>query len=179
MEEYTAEVNIPEDRIAVLIGTKGSVKKALERSFKAKIFINSDGFVSIRGPDSLKIWTLEKVVKAIGRGFNPEIARLLEKDDYDFDLVEIKDYVRSKNDVQRLRGRVIGREGASKAMLEEKTGAHIIVYGKTIGVIGKLDVMEMTRTALDMMLKGARHVTVFKYLDKENQKRMREVMLNG
>ncbi|MBN1923732.1 MAG: RNA-processing protein [Nanoarchaeota archaeon] len=179
MDEFSAEINIPEDRIAVLIGTKGSVKKALEKGFKAKMFINDEGVVVIRGPDSLKIWTLEKVVKAIGRGFNPEIARLLEKDDYDFELINLKDYGRSKNDIERLRGRVIGREGTSKKMLEDKTGAYLIVYGKTVGIIAKLDVIEMTRNAIEMLLKGAKHVTVFKYLDKENQKRVREVMLNG
>lgn len=179
MEEYNSEVRIPEDRVAVLIGTKGIVKNALEKSFKAKIFIKPDGVVTLSGPDSLKIWTLEKVIKAVGRGFNPEIARLLEQDDYDFDMIDLSDYARSKKDMIRLRGRIIGREGASKNMLETKTGAYIIVYGKTVSFIAKLEVVEMIRNALEMLLKGARHVTVYKYLDKENQKRLRDVMING
>lgn len=178
MSDYTSELRVPEDRVAVLVGEKGVVKKRLERVFNAKIFINRDGLVSLSGPDSLQIWTCEKVIKAIGRGFNPKIALLLEKDDYDFELIDINDYARSKNDLIRLRGRVIGREGASKTMIENKTGAHLIVYGKTIGIIAKLNVFEMVRTAIEMLLKGARHVTVYKYLDKENMKMLKERMLN-
>lgn len=177
MQDFNSEVRIPEDRVGVLIGEKGRVKKRLERVFGAKIFINSDGLVSITGPDSLKIWTCEKIVKAIGRGFNPKIALLLEKEDYDFEIVNLNDYARSNKDKIRLKGRIIGREGRVQKMIENKTGAHLIVYGKTIGIIAKLDVFEMVRTSIEMLLKGARHATVYRYLDKENQKRVREMML--
>ncbi len=179
MEEYSSEILIPEDRVAVLIGSNGKVKKELESAFNSKIFISSDGLVRFKGPDSLKIWTLEKVIKAIGRGFNPEIALLLKDDRYDFDLISISDYSRSKNDMIRLRGRIIGREGKAKSLIEKKTGSHIVVYGKTVGIVAPLDSIEIVRNSIEMLLKGARHVTVFKYIDKENKKRMRDVMFNG
>ncbi|PIU63709.1 RNA-processing protein [archaeon CG07_land_8_20_14_0_80_38_8] len=178
MEGYNKELKIPEERVPVLIGAKGSVKKQLETEFDAKIFINNDGIVSLSGPDSLKIWTCEKIIKAIGRGFNPKLAILLKQDDYDFELFSLKDYSRSKNDIHRLKGRVIGREGVSQKMIEDKTGAYITVYGKTVGIIAGTDVLRIVHNAVEMLLQGARHVTVYKYIDKENQKRMRKLMFN-
>jgi len=178
MDVYGSEIKIPEERVPILIGKKGIIKKSLEKDFDAKIFINNDGVVNVESSDSLKTWTLEKIIKAIGRGFNPEIAFLLKKDDYDFELININDYARSQNDLQRLKGRIIGREGMSQKQIEEKTGAYIVVYGKTVGLVAKLEVIEIVLNALTMLMKGARHVTVFKYLDKENQKRAKRVMFD-
>ncbi|VVB76322.1 KH domain protein [Candidatus Tiddalikarchaeum anstoanum] len=179
MNDFTAEVRIPQDRVAVLIGSKGSTKKDFETRFEVSLNINSEGAVSIIGKDSLKVYLCEKAVKAIGRGFNPEIAKLLEKDNYEFELIDISDYARNEKDVERLRGRVIGREGKSKGMIERLTGSYIIVYGKTVSVISDVNVIEIVHHAIEMLLKGAMHVSVFTYLEKENQKRKREVMLSG
>lgn len=179
MDDFTSELRIPEERVAMLIGKAGAVKKRFEADLGVKIFIKTDGFVTITGKDSLKIWVCEKIVKAVGRGFNPELAALLEKDDWDFEIIELEGYSRSAKDEQRLKGRVIGRDGQSKTMIEKLTGGYINVYGKTISVISMSDTIEMVRNAIEMLLKGARHVTVFKYLEKENQRRKREVMING
>jgi ribosomal RNA assembly protein len=177
MNSFNAEVKIPVDRVAVLIGKAGAAKKDLEQRFSVKLVIESNGDVHISSSDSLKVYIAEKVVKAVGRGFNPEVARLLEKDNYDFELFNLSDYSRNEKDSDRLKGRVIGRDGMCKTMIEKLTGANIIVYGKTIGVISDVDVIEIVRNAIEMLLKGARHVSVFSYLEKENQRRKREVML--
>lgn len=176
-EEFTKEVKIPEERVGVLIGKNGSIKNELEKRFNTKIFINEDNVITLTGPDSLKIWTCEKVIKAIGRGFNPEIAKLIEREDYDFELIKLNEFTRSKNDMKRLKGRVIGCEGISKEQIEKKTGSYLSIYGKTIGIVAKFEVIHIVRTAIEMLLNGARHSTAFKYIDKENQKRVRELML--
>lgn len=172
----TKDIKIPEDRIGVLIGKDGSVKKEIEKAFKAKLDIGSDGLVLMEGKDSLDIYICEKVVKAIGRGFNPEIALLLKSEEYDFELVSINDYAKTQNDLDRLRGRVIGKDGASKDLIEKKTNTYIIVYGKTVGIIGKLEMVELAFNAIDMLLKGARHPTVFNYIDKELRKKVKGVV---
>ena len=51
---------------------------------------------------------------AIARGFNPELSLLLLKPDYAFEIVQIKDYAKTKNSMLRLKGRVIGQEGKSR-----------------------------------------------------------------
>ncbi|MFA5332905.1 MAG: KH domain-containing protein [Candidatus Nanoarchaeia archaeon] len=172
----TKDVKIPEDRVGVLIGKNGSVKKEIEKAFKAKLEIGSDGLVLMEGKDSLDLYTCEKVVKAIGRGFNPEVALLLKNEEYDFELMNINDYAKSQNDLDRLRGRVIGKDGASKDLIEKKTQTYIIVYGKTVGIIGKLEMVELAFNAVEMLLKGARHPTVFGYIDKELRKKVKGVV---
>ncbi|MDD3888226.1 MAG: KH domain-containing protein, partial [Patescibacteria group bacterium] len=174
--DSSKDVKIPEDRVGVLIGKEGSVKKQIEKTFRAKIEINSDGLVLMTGKDSLDLYTCEKVIKAIGRGFNPEIALLLKNEDYDFELVNINDYTKSQNDFDRLRGRVIGKEGASRDLIEKKTQTYIVIYGKTVGIIGKLEMVEIAFNAVEMLLKGARHPTVFNYIDKELRKKVKGVI---
>ncbi|MDD2678444.1 MAG: KH domain-containing protein [Candidatus Nanoarchaeia archaeon] len=175
--EQGREIKVPQDRVAVLIGKNGSVKKAFEKEFKVKIDISSEGLVLIKGNDSLKVWDCEKSIKAIARGFNPEIAILLKNEEYDFELISITDFAKSKNDFDRLRGRVIGREGASKELIEKKTETYIIIYGKTVGIIGKHGMIELAVKGVEMLLNGARHATVFNYLDKELRKKMNEAMM--
>jgi ribosomal RNA assembly protein len=171
------DVKIPEDRVGVLIGKEGSVKKQIEKVFNAKLKIDSEGLVLMMGKDSLDLYVCEKVIKAIGRGFNPEIALLLKDEEYDFDLININDYSKgSSNDLDRLRGRVIGKEGASKDLIEKKTNTYIVVYGKTVGIIGKLEMVELSFNAVEMLLKGARHSTVFNYIDKALRKKVRGVV---
>jgi len=173
--DNTKDIKIPEDRVAVLIGKEGSTKKEIEKTFKIKLEIDSDGLVIMSSNDSLALWISEKVVKAIGRGFNPDIALLLKNDDYDFELVNIADFADSKNDLERLRGRVIGKSGSSKELIEKKTESYIVIYGKTVGIIGKQGMIEIVLKSVEMLLKGARHPTVFNYIDKELRKKLRGV----
>ena len=109
-QEYSYELKIPKDRIAVLIGKKGEIKKEIESSTKTKLDIDSkEGDVVISGKDALNLYNTKDIVKAIGRGFNPEIALLLLKPDYAFELIEIEDFIKTKNDLKKI-GRASCRE---------------------------------------------------------------------
>ncbi len=172
MDEHSKDLRIPKERVAVLIGKDGSTKKSIEKTFKAKLSIDSEGLVLMTGKDSLELYICEKVIKAIGRGFNPEIALLLKNDNYDFELIEINDYAKTQKDFDRLRGRVIGKEGSSRDMIEKKLNVYIVIYGKTVGIIGEMVMADLASNAIDMLLKGARHPTVFNYIDKELRKKV-------
>ena len=75
-------IKIPEDRIAVLVGTKGVTKRKIQKLSDTKITVNSEeGEVKVEGDDSLKVLMARDIVKAVGRGFNPEIAVKLLEDD--------------------------------------------------------------------------------------------------
>ena len=72
-EDFVYELKIPKERVAVVIGKGGDVKKTIESSTKTDIEIESStGDVFIYGSDALGMFTAREVVKAIGRGFNPE-----------------------------------------------------------------------------------------------------------
>ncbi len=173
MEEFTKTVKIPEERIPILIGKDGKIRKRAEEEFNVKIFINNDGVITLTSQDSLNLWMCEKFVKAIGRGFNPKKAFLLKKEDWDLVIIRISDYAHSSNDLRRLRGRVIGRKGKAKKMIENMTGSYISVYGKTVGVISSIGSIDIVRTAVTRLLEGAEHSTVFRHIKKMNQQRRR------
>ena len=120
MAQYSHELKIPKERVAILIGKKGETKKELEEITKSKITVDSkDGDVFIDGDDALSLFSVREVIKAIGRGFNPDIAFLTLKPDYIFELININDFAKTKNDSIRLKGRVIGNEGKSRSHIEE------------------------------------------------------------
>lgn len=164
---FSSELRIPKERIAILIGVKGSTKKNIEDSLKIHLTIDSEeGIVSIEGEDALDIYTATDIVKAIGRGFNPEIAMLLLKQDYILEIIEIKDYAKSKKSAVRLKGRVIGVEGRARTNIEHLTETYIVVFGKTISIIGNVENVKIAKRAVESLLKGSPHANVFKNLEK-------------
>ncbi len=162
LEEFT----IPKDRVAVAIGEKGAVKKTVEESTHTKIIIDSkNGDVEIEGEDAVKVLTASNVVRAIGRGFSPEHALKLLGDEYYFELVHLPEIVgKNWKALQSKRGRIIGKEGKIRQQIEQDTHTFVSVYGKTIGVIGKVNDVQKAMEAIHMLLKGAQHQTVLNYL---------------
>jgi ribosomal RNA assembly protein len=69
--------------------------------------------------------------------------------------------------MQRLKGRLIGREGKTREVFESMTGARISIYGKTISLIGYPEQNSVARTGIDMLLKGSSHGPVYNFLEKK------------
>lgn len=167
LPEFSYELKIPRERIAVLIGPKGAVKRELEEQTRSRINVDSkEGDVRLTGKDSLALFSLKEVVAAIGRGFNPEFAQLLFKQDYVLEVVNIMEYNRHKSHLERLRGRVIGAEGKARVMIERLTETFVVVYGKTIAIIGTTERATLARRAVDSLLEGSTHAAVYKWLEK-------------
>jgi ribosomal RNA assembly protein len=167
MDEFSYELKIPKERIAVLIGKDGEMKKELEEQMNSKVHIDSkEGDVRIVSTDSIKLYLLKDVIKAVGRGFNPEIAIRLTKQDFVLELLSISDFVKSKDQILRLKGRVIGKAGKARATLEEFTETNISVYGKTIAIIGFCDNVAVCKKAIESLLTGSPHSSVYKWLEK-------------
>ena len=163
-EEFEYILKLPKERVAVLIGKKGEEKKQLEKTLGVQIAVDSkEGDVTLTGKEALKVYAAREIVRAIGRGFNPDVAKLLLKVDYGFDMININDYAKTKKDAERLKGRVIGQEGKSRATLEELTGTNICVYGKTIG---PFDALVLARRAIESLLSGSLHTPVYRWLEK-------------
>ena len=172
-EEFSYELKIPEERVGVLIGKEGQTKKEIEEATKSNLDISKEGDVTITGEDGLLLYTANDIVKAIARGFNPKIALLLLKTDYAFEIIDMKDVAgKSKNTLQRLKGRVIGKGGKAREEIERLTDTNISVYGKTIGIIGEQQQVTISREAVAMLLTGSMHKTVFQYLEKKKKEMM-------
>ncbi len=165
------EILIPKERIPILIGKNKEIKNKLEKKGGVKLKIDSEeGSVIISSESPLMIWIVKNIIEAIGRGFNPEIAQKLFKEENIYELINIKDFAgQSKKKLIRLRGRVIGQEGKSKQMIQKYTNTDISVYGKTVGIIGHVEDVELARKAIEMLLTGAKHGTVYQFILKAGE----------
>lgn len=168
---FEEEILIPKERVAVLIGQKGEVKRKIERLGNVKLRIKAtEGIVKISSNDALSLWTAKKVIEAIGRGFNPEIAQKIFKEGNSFELINLRDYVgNSKKRLERLRGRIIGTRGKTRRLLEKYTETKIAIYGKTVCIIGPSDKVQLARHAIELILSGAKQGTAYHFLEKQKE----------
>jgi len=178
--EFVDEIKIPKERIGVLVGKKGKTKRMIEDLLNVEIDVDSaTGDVEIRADDGFNLFKAKNVILAISRGFNPQIAKKLAQDDYSLEIVDITDYANTKNAKIRLRGRVIGRDGKARENLERLTNTNIEVFGKTVAIIGYSEDVVLAKKAIEMLLAGSKHGTVYKFLERINKRKRFEHMLDS
>lgn len=183
MAKASIYVKIPQERVGALIGPNGRVKERLEKKLSVELQIDSEtGGVHITlGPtsqDPSLLFRAKEVVTAIGRGFSPERAfMLLEDDEAMFEIIDLREVVgRSRSDMRRLKGRIIGKAGKTRSIIEELTNAYISVYGHTVSIIGNTDEAEVAREAVRMLLRGSQHRTVYQFLHKKRRELKKKKM---
>lgn len=170
-------VRIPLERIAVLIGPKGSVKKKIEEMTECTLMIDSNsGDVIILAEEELEdpvsLWKARDMIKAIGRGFSPQNAYKINDSGSGFDLIQLRDYVgTSPNSLREVRSRLIGQKGRTRNTIEQMTGANISIFGNTVGIIGEFRKIQFIREGIIKLINGSKHSTVYKFLEE----RMREL----
>lgn len=171
MTRASTFVKIPMERIGVLVGPNGKTKEILEKKLQVELQIDSEsGDVAImlapNAEDPSKLFRAKEVVLAIGRGFSPEKAfRLIEDEDSVFQIIDLREiFGRSESDIRRLKGRIIGKEGKTRKLIEELTEASLSIYGHTVSIIGGAEQVEIAREAIEMLIEGRQHATVYKFL---------------
>lgn len=176
MEGASAFVKVPRERIGALVGPDGRVKASIEKKLSVGLRIDSQtGDIQITlmptVQDPTVLFRAKEVVTAIGRGFSPENAfRLLEDDETMLAVIDLRETVgRSQSDMKRLKGRVIGKEGKTRRIIEELTEANICVYGHTISIVGKIDQVEIAKEAVRMLIRGSLHGTVYRFLHRKRR----------
>ena len=162
------ELRIPEERVGVLIGEGGETKERIEEDTDTELEIE-DNNVRIEG-GALDEMTSHKMVKSIGRGFNPKKAFKLAQENYEYHHLDISKFADTQNAQERLKGRVIGRDGEAREHIQKMTETEISVYGKTVGFIGPIRNIEIAQEAVKMLLNGRSHSTVYDYLEKNQSK---------
>lgn len=162
-------MRIPKERVGALIGTDGETKNLIERRAGVKLQIDTEGEVNIEEnpQDPLAALKTMDLVKAIGRGFSPQRAmRLLDDDEY-LEVIELGDFIGKKSDhLSRVRSRLIGTNGKTRRIIEDLTGAHMSIYGSTVSLVGNSVQLPIAKTAVEMILRGSEHATVYRYLER-------------
>lgn len=158
-----------QNRVGVLIGKGGHVKKELEERTETKITIDSqEGIVQVEGEAAEPFLRAVEVINAINRGFSPERAfSLLDDEDLLLEVIDLSGVADTPRQLDRVRGRIIGRDGRAREQIENMTNTQISVLGKTIALIGLPENLKVARTAIDMLIEGAPHEAVFSYLEKK------------
>ena len=173
IHETRVNAMIPRERVGVLIGPKGSVKSTIEQKLFVDLEIDSDTgsvYIGVKpdSPDPSSALRAKDLVLAIGRGFSPSRAFSLFNEDYSFDIVDLHDYFgKNEAEIRRVDGRIIGREGRARRNLEELTGTLISVSGHTVSVIGTFESVSIAKDALEKLIEGRQHGTVYKFLRKK------------
>ncbi|MFW9865802.1 MAG: KH domain-containing protein [Candidatus Thorarchaeota archaeon] len=175
-------MKIGKNRIAVLIGRDGKVKKDIETYLGVKINLDSKTGACEILPNiddlnymPLNVFTAQKIVNAINRGFNPTKAMKLLEDDYDLEVINLM-VVLGKSDkrIKRVKGRVIGRNGEMRKAIERFAESFVSVYGKTISVIADYDNLQIARKAITMLINGIPHHVVLKFLESKYNEKKKE-----
>jgi ribosomal RNA assembly protein len=165
---------IPRERIAVCIGTNGETKKHVEDATHTKITIDSaDGAVLVESTpqteDPLAVWRARDIVLAIGRGFSPKRAFKLFDEDMILEIIFLDAAANTPKALKRIRGRLIGEHGKTRKIIEEFTGTSLSIYGHSVSIIGTLERVNAAKEAVQMLLKGMPHKSVYSFLDRKQR----------
>ncbi|MEX0932760.1 MAG: KH domain-containing protein [Candidatus Pacearchaeota archaeon] len=142
-------------------------KDRLEKELKVKItnrgrelFIDSSGE---------KEYFAGKVIEALNFGFRFEVAILLKNEDFDFEILNIKDYTRRK-DLERIRARIIGRGGKTLKVLHDLTDCFFETDENKVGVIGYPENLKKAEEAIQAIVRGSKQSNVYSFLEKKKVK---------
>jgi ribosomal RNA assembly protein len=168
---------ITKNRIAVLIGKRGSTRKMIEDACGASLHIESNsGDVSVIWPedevaDPIIKMKLPDVIFAIGRGLAPIRAVQLLEDEVFLRMYDIREWVgRQPNQTRRMRSRLIGTNGRIRSLIEELTGTEMAIYGSTVLVIGDQESLALATPAIEGILQGSEHGTVLFGLEQDRKR---------
>lgn len=167
-------VKIPQNRVGALIGPEGRTRSELEQRSGCRIHVDSEsGEVEIEDSKAFEAILVLKVrdcVRAIGRGFSPDHAMRLFQDDTYLEIIDLTEYVgKATKDLERVRARIIGTHGKTRRSIEESTGVEISILGKTVSIIGEMQEVAVARESIEMLLGGAAHSTVYKFLERKHK----------
>lgn len=164
-------MRVPAERVGVLIGPEGLTKRRLQELTGTQVTVDSaTGEVTIdesSASDPVLALKARDIVRAMARGFSEERAFRLVDDDAYIEILDIKDFARSKSRVSQVKARLIGTRGKTRRIIEELTGVDVSVWGHTVAMIGGSFEMAIAREAMVMLLRGSEHKTVYRFLERK------------
>ena len=183
MAKLSAFVRIPKERVGVLVGPEGKVKRHIEEKLCVELQVESEGggvtlLLAESAVDPSLLLRAKDVVTAIGRGFSPEVAfRLIRNEDAVLDVVDLRlIFGRSESDISRIKGRIIGMDGKTRRLIEELSDANVVIYGHTVGIIGSFEQADVARNAVQMLINGSQHHNVYRFLQKKRSEMKKQML---
>ena len=170
MYQAVYELRIPKARVGSLIAKKGKDKTILEKHTNTSIKVSAEGEVEITG-EGLGGYLCGEIVKAIGRGFNPQVALQLLEDNYGLEIIDLKSYAgNNKKKLTRIKSRIIGIKGKAWKVIERLTECDMSVYGNTVSLLGNHEKLYIAFRGVEKLLMGSPHGNVYGFLEREMKK---------
>ena len=119
-------------------------RKKLSEALKVKIS-NRGKEIYIEGSPEDEYFG-EKIIDAINLGFSINTALLIKKEEMMFEILNLKDYT-TRKDLERIRGRIIGKKGKTLKVLSDLTGCFLELKENQIGIIGSPECIENAQNA--------------------------------
>lgn len=163
------ELKIPEDK-----NIDYKLLEEIKKNLSVNFAILENRTIEFESEDAYKLLKSKEIMNAYLLGFGYEDCKKLLKDDHRLEIIEIKSFLLNKNNRNRLkelRGRIIGEKGKAKRNIQELTKTKILIHRNVVGIIGNEENVEIAKRAIEMILEGRMHSTVYKFLTKELQKR--------
>ena len=163
-------IRIPKDRIGALIGKSGTAKLKIENSCSVRLEINSEnGEIQIITniiDEKFQPFKAMEIITAIGRGFSPEKAMRLLKGENTLHVIDLREFVgKSSDQIDRIRGRIIGEGGKARKNMENLSNTSITVYGRTVSIIGGPTQLKLAVDAIETLSGGSMHGYVYKKIE--------------
>jgi ribosomal RNA assembly protein len=139
-------------------------KKKLEEKLNIKI-TNRGKEVQIDGNPENE-FTATQIIDALNFGFPFTAAISIKEEDNVLEILPIKEHT-IKKDLERIRGRLIGKGGKTLQTLSKLTECYLELKDNEIGIIGQPENIEHATEAIIGIIRGAKHGNVYKGLEKK------------
>jgi len=168
-------IRIPNDRIGVVIGKSGKTKKIIEDKCSVQLDIDSNGGEILVKSEAIterfQPFKAVEIVTAIGRGFSPENSLRLLKGENSLHVIDLREFAgKSTDQIERIKGRIIGEGGKARLNIENLTNASITVYGRTVAIIGEPNELRLAVDAISSLSNGSMHGPVYTKLESARRK---------
>jgi Predicted RNA-binding protein (contains KH domains) len=142
--------------------------KLTDGRYGARVEVDERGlYIKITpGPEATvdAVLKLREMARAVALGFAPEKALQLENDDYVLAVINLKEYTDKPNHLRRILGRIIGEGGRARHTIEQLAEVDMVVGDNYVAVLGKLENVEIAKRAVEMLIEGKKHGTVYRFI---------------
>ena len=176
---YEKLIRIPTDRIGALIGKSGKTKKLIEQKCSVNLDIDSEGgeviITTKKLTEDIEPFKAVEIVSAIGRGFSPDNAMKLLSGENSLHIIDLREFAgKSPDQIERVKGRIIGEGGTARLNIENLTNALITVYGRTVAIIGEPNQLRSAVDAISSLSTGSMHGPVYSKLESAKRREKAE-----
>ena len=150
-------------------------KKLIEQKCSVNLDIDSEGgeviITTKKLTDDIEPFKAVEIVSAIGRGFSPDNAMKLLSGENSLHIIDLREFVgKSPDQIERVKGRIIGEGGKARLNIENLTNALITVYGRTVAIIGEPNQLRLAVDAISSLSAGSMHGPVYSKLESAKRR---------